>query len=46
MGLLEMAQKYQLCVVIVNNMKLSKKDFLSEVGNPGGQGQMSGPMWA
>ncbi len=30
MGLLEMAQKYQLCVVLVNNMKLSKKDFLSE----------------
>jgi hypothetical protein len=25
-----MAQKYQLCVVLVNNMKLSKKDFLSE----------------
>jgi hypothetical protein len=34
MGLLEMAQKYQLCVVLVNNMKLSKKDFLSEVGAP------------
>ena len=32
MGLLDLAQKHQLCVVFVNNMKLSKKDFLTEVG--------------
>jgi len=42
MGLLEMAQKYQLCVVLVNNMKLSKKDFLTEVGVAPVPGQ---PMW-
>jgi len=45
MGLLEMAQKYQLCVVLVNNMKLSKKDFLSEVGAPVPGGGIQQPMW-
>jgi RecA/RadA recombinase len=39
MGLLEMAQKYQLCVVLVNNMKNSKKEFLQEVGGQQNQQQ-------
>jgi hypothetical protein len=45
MGLLEIAQKYQICVVLINNMKLSKKDFLSEVGGAGAANTASVPMW-
>ena len=34
MTLMDLAQRHQLAIILVNNMKLSKKDFLSEV-NPG-----------
>ncbi|CDW73853.1 dna repair protein rad51 homolog 3 [Stylonychia lemnae] len=38
MGLLELAQKFQISVVLINNMKLQKKDFQSEIGGGIGGG--------
>eukprot|EP00347_Sterkiella_histriomuscorum_P019316 403342118 len=38
MNLLELAQRFQICVVFINNMKTAKKEFLSEVSGGIGSG--------
>jgi len=38
MKFLELGQKYQVCFVLVNNMKSAKKDFLQEVSGAVGPG--------
>ena len=38
MNLLQLAEKYNICIVLVNIMKNGKKDYLNEIGGGVGGG--------